>query len=75
LWIWVEGCYDVELVEKVWGDDLCVEGVVVEMLDGVDDFVVVVCDFVFGFGWCFGVLVDYLVLGLKELWLVVEVVF
>ena len=35
--IFVEGRHDAELVEKVWGDDLRVEGVVVEMLDGVDD--------------------------------------
>ena len=35
--IFVEGKHDAELVEKVWGDDLRVEGVVVELLDGVDD--------------------------------------
>ena len=35
--IFVEGRHDAELVEKVWGDDLRVEGVVVEYLDGVDD--------------------------------------
>src|SRR5688572_25976774 len=35
--IWVEGKHDAELVERVWGDDLRVEGVVVEPLDGVDD--------------------------------------
>src|SRR5579875_1641470 len=32
----VEGVHDAELVEKVWGDDLRSEGVVVERLDGVD---------------------------------------
>lgn len=37
--IFVEGCYDVELVEKVWGIDLWVEGVVVEYLEGIDYFV------------------------------------
>src|SRR5665647_3302675 len=31
--IFVEGKHDAELVEKVWGDDLRIEGVVVEMLD------------------------------------------
>lgn len=31
-WIFVEGKYDVEFVEKVWGVDFCVEGVVVEFL-------------------------------------------
>ena len=35
--IFVEGRHDAELVEKVWGDDLRIEGVVVEYLDGVDD--------------------------------------
>src|SRR3954470_21880161 len=35
--IFVEGRHDAELVEKVWGDDLRVEGVVVEHLGGVDD--------------------------------------
>ena len=34
--IWVEGVHDAELVEKVWGDDLRVEGIVVERLDGAD---------------------------------------
>ena len=35
--IYVEGRHDAELVEKVWGDDLRIEGVVVEYLGGVDD--------------------------------------
>ena len=34
--IWVEGVHDAELVERVWGDDLRIEGVVVERLDGID---------------------------------------
>src|SRR3954451_205435 len=33
--IFVEGRHDAELVEKVWGDDLRVEAVVVEYIDGV----------------------------------------
>ena len=37
--IFVEGRHDAELVEKVWGDDLRLEGVVVEYLGGVDDLV------------------------------------
>ena len=37
--IYVEGRHDAELVEQVWGDDLRVEGVVVEYLGGVDDLV------------------------------------
>ena len=35
--IWVEGVHDAELVEKVWGEDLRLEGIVVEPLHGVDD--------------------------------------
>ena len=35
--IYVEGRHDAELVEKVWGEDLRLEGVVVEYLGGVDD--------------------------------------
>src|ERR1700753_3070595 len=34
--IYVEGKHDAELVERVWGDDLRIEGVVVALLDGVD---------------------------------------
>src|ERR687897_890631 len=43
--IYVEGKHDAELVEKVWGDDLRIEGVVVEYLEGVDDLPSVVADF------------------------------
>ena len=35
--IWVEGVHDAALVERIWGDDLRIEGVVVEPLDGIDD--------------------------------------
>ena len=48
--IFVEGSHDAELVEKVWGDDLRVEGVVVEMLDGVDDLAGAIRDFAPGPG-------------------------
>ncbi len=64
--IWVEGKHDAELVEKVWGDDLRVEGVVVEMLDGVDDLAGAVRAFAPGPGRRLGVLVDHLVPGSKE---------
>ncbi len=37
--IYVEGRHDAELVEKVWGADLRVEGVAVEYLGGIDDLV------------------------------------
>ncbi len=43
--IYVEGRHDAELVEKVWGDDLRVEGVVVELMDGVDDLAGIIAEF------------------------------
>lgn len=64
--ILVEGRHDAELVERVWGDDLRVEGVAVEMLDGVDDLAAVVREFGPGPGRRLGVLVDHLVEGSKE---------
>ncbi len=64
--IWVEGRHDAELVERVWGDDLRVEGVVVEALDGVDDLPARVRGFGPGPGRRLGVLVDHLVAGSKE---------
>jgi hypothetical protein len=64
--IFVEGRHDAELVEKVWGDDLRVEGVVVEYLDGVDDLAEQLRDFRPGPERKVGVLVDHLVAGSKE---------
>lgn len=64
--IFVEGRHDAELVERVWGDDLRIEGVVVEMLDGVDDLGAAIRDFAPGPGRRMGVLVDHLVPGTKE---------
>ena len=64
--IYVEGRHDAELVEKVWGDDLRIEGVVVEMMDGVDDLAGIIVDFQPGPGQRLGVLVDHLVPGTKE---------
>ena len=64
--IFVEGRHDAELVEKVWGDDLRIEGVVVEMLDGVDDLSAAIAEFQPGHGRRMGVLVDHLVPGTKE---------
>ncbi|MEU9984405.1 DUF3097 domain-containing protein [Streptomyces sp. NPDC050856] len=64
--IYVEGRHDAELVERVWGDDLRVEGVVVEYLEGVDDLPAVVRDFGPGPDARLGVLVDHLVPGSKE---------
>jgi Protein of unknown function (DUF3097). len=64
--IFVEGKHDAELVEKVWGDDLRVEGVVVEYLEGVDDLDAVVREFAPTVDRRIGVLVDHLVPGSKE---------
>jgi hypothetical protein len=64
--IWVEGKHDAELVEKVWGDDLRVEGVVVEMLDGVDHLAERLAEFGPDADRRVGVLVDHLVPGSKE---------
>ena len=64
--IFVEGRHDAELVEKVWGADLRVEGVVVEYLKGVDDLDAIVREFAPGPGRRIGVLVDHLVAGSKE---------
>jgi hypothetical protein len=64
--IFVEGRHDAELVEKVWGADLRIEGVVVEFLGGVDDLADHLRDFRPGPGRRVGVLVDHLVKGSKE---------
>ncbi|MEY9845144.1 hypothetical protein ABH940_002214 [Streptacidiphilus sp. BW17] len=64
--IYVEGVHDAELVEKVWGDDLRIEGVVVEYLQGIDDLPAIVAEFGPEPGRRLGVLVDHLVPGSKE---------
>jgi hypothetical protein len=64
--IFVEGRHDAELVEKVWGSDLRVEGVVVEYLEGVDHLAEVLAEFRPTATRRVGVLVDHLVPGSKE---------
>jgi len=64
--ILVEGLHDAELVELVWGDDLRVEGVVVEPLHGADDLVDIVRAWRPGPDRRLGVLLDHLVTGTKE---------
>jgi hypothetical protein len=64
--ILVEGIHDAELVEKVWGDDLRIEGVVVERLDGIDDLAAIIRTFEPNTRARLGVLVDHLVPGSKE---------
>ena len=64
--IFVEGRHDAELVEKVWGADLRVEGIVVEYLEGIDHLEEVLRDFAPARGRRVGVLVDHLVARSKE---------
>ncbi|MFC7276279.1 DUF3097 domain-containing protein [Paractinoplanes rhizophilus] len=64
--IWVEGIHDAALVERIWGDDLRIEGVVVEPLDGIDDLQAAVRAFQPSRDRRLGVLVDHLVPGSKE---------
>ncbi|MFF8816499.1 DUF3097 family protein [Leucobacter sp. NPDC015123] len=64
--IFVEGKHDAELVEQVWGDDLRIEGIVVELLDGADHLEQVLAEFKPGPGRRAGVLLDHLVTGSKE---------
>jgi hypothetical protein len=64
--LWVEGVHDAALVERIWGDDLRVEGIVVEPLGGIDDLASHVRAFGPGPQRRVGVLVDHLVAGSKE---------
>ncbi|MFN4001742.1 DUF3097 family protein [Microcella sp.] len=72
--IWVEGRHDAELVEQVWGDDLRLEGVVVELLEGVDHLAELLVDFAPSPGRRVGVLVDHWVPGSKEMRLVEQAI-
>ncbi|HUP87297.1 MAG TPA: DUF3097 family protein [Acidimicrobiales bacterium] len=64
--ILVEGVHDAELVEKVWGDDLRIAGVVVERLDGLDHLGEFIAAFRPAADARLGVLADHLVAGSKE---------
>lgn len=64
--LWVEGVHDAALVERIWGDDLRVEGIVVEPLGGIDNLVEALHKFGPGPQRRVGVLVDHLVTGSKE---------
>ncbi|MFS0893376.1 DUF3097 domain-containing protein [Microbacterium sp. 179-I 3D3 NHS] len=64
--ILVEGKHDAELVEKVWGADLRVEGVVVEFLQGIDLLDELLAAEPPSATRRYGVLVDHLVPGSKE---------
>ena len=71
--IWVEGVHDAALLERIWGDDLRVEGVVVEPLDGIDHLAEHARAFGPGPQRRVGVLVDHLVAGSKETRIAAEV--
>jgi hypothetical protein len=64
--IWVEGIHDATLVERIWGDDLRIEGVVVEPLGGLDHLPAALAEFRPGPDRRVGVLADHLVPGSKE---------
>ncbi len=64
--IWVEGKHYAQLVEKVWGHDLRVEGIVVEPLHGVDDLAGFIRTFAPSPQRKLGILVDHLLPGTKE---------
>lgn len=64
--IFVEGRHDAELIEKVWGSDLRIEGVVVEYLEGIDNLEAQLVEFAPSAERRVGVLVDHLVSGSKE---------
>jgi hypothetical protein len=70
--IWVEGVHDAALVERIWGDDLRIEGIVVEPLGGIDNIVDALREFAPAPQRRVGVLVDHLVAGTKESRIVAE---
>lgn len=70
--MWVEGRHDWQLIDKVWGEDLRLEGIAVEELAGVDHLEEMLAVFEPGPGRRAGVLVDHLLPGTKESRLVEE---
>ena len=62
----MEGIHDAELIEKIWGDDLRIEGIVVEPMHGVDALAEAVRLFQPGPQRRLGILLDHLVTGAKE---------
>ncbi|NNG34331.1 DUF3097 family protein [Nakamurella aerolata] len=64
--IWVEGIHDAALLERVWGHDLRVEGIVVEPIHGLDNLEAALREFGPTARRRVGVLADHLVPGSKE---------
>jgi hypothetical protein len=71
--IWVEGLHDAALIEKVWGDDLRAEAIVVEPMHGADSLALLVREFAPGPSRRLGILLDHLLTGTKESRLASEV--
>src|SRR5699024_7687224 len=68
--IWVEGIHDAAIVERVWGHDLRVEGIVVEYIEGLDNLHERLAEFQPTADRRVGVLADHLIEGTKEVRLV-----
>ena len=68
--IWVEGIHDAAIVERVWGHDLRVEGIVVEYIEGLDNLHERLAEFQPTADRRGGVLADHLIEGTKEMRLV-----
>ena len=64
--LFVEGVHDAELIEKVWGDDLRVDAIAVELLEGIDHLEEAIAQFEPAPDARLGILVDHLVPGSKE---------
>ena len=64
--ILVEGIHDAELIERVWGDDLRIEGLVVQPIHGANDLATTVRSFGPRPGRRLGILLDHYVDGTKE---------
>ena len=62
----VEGVHDADLIEKIWGDELRPEGIVVEPIGGVDNLAGELAQRRPGPQRRIGVLLDHLVPGSKE---------
>ena len=71
--IWVEGLHDAALVERIWGDDLRVAGIVVEPIGGLDNLAAALAAFAPAADRRVGVLADHLVPGSKETRIVADV--
>lgn len=64
--IWVEGVHDAELIERVWGEDLRADAIVIEPLHGADDLVGALTQFGPGPTRKVGVLLDHMIPNSKE---------